>query len=126
MPRPRKPIDDSNVRRLAQRQCSNREIAAVVGVNHLTIARRYGPQLDDWRHEGVSKLRDVLYDLAMMGNPKMVEIALDRYIGPVQKKISIDLKDLTPIQKREFLHALVMDPELDAPDEPVLLGSGQG
>lgn len=55
--RPKKEIDEAEVRRLCEIQCTDEEIAAFFDVHVNTIQNRFCGQLYGWRYFGHSSLR---------------------------------------------------------------------
>lgn len=83
--RPQAEIDEGMVKKLCEIQCTNREIAAVLGVDVSTIERRFAGQLHGWRYFGHSSLRraqwrKALYDDAE-GDTTMLKHLGKVYLG---------------------------------------------
>lgn len=72
MARPEKDVDEKVVLALAQRHCSVREIAAVVGVSEDTLYRRYAAVIKKGRADARWRLRDRQWQSAMAGNTTML------------------------------------------------------
>jgi len=82
MGRPKKVIDEALVERLANAQCSNRQIAGRVGVNDKTIADRFSGQLASWRECGKTHLTEAMWDKAIEGKDGKMQIHLAKqYLG---------------------------------------------
>lgn len=64
--RPRKEIDWELVKRLSMIQCTTREIAAIIGVDHSTLVKRseFSPIHEKGKEEGKASLRRKQYALA--------------------------------------------------------------
>lgn len=97
MGRPKKDIDPEIVERLAQRFCSVRTIAAVVGCDEKTIRTRFPAELAKGREEGKSKLREWQWKAAENGNTTM-QIWLGKQVlgqtdkREITKKITADIR----------------------------------
>lgn len=83
--RPQAEIDEGMVKKLCEIQCTNREIASVIGVDVSTIERRFAGQLQGWRYFGHSSLRrgqwrKALYDDAE-GDTVMLKHLGKVYLG---------------------------------------------
>jgi len=83
--RPQAEIDEDMVKKLCEIQCTNREIASVIGVDVSTIERRFAGQLQGWRFFGHSSLRrgqwrKALYDDAE-GDTVMLKHLGKVYLG---------------------------------------------
>ena len=59
--RPRKPIDSEQIQRLAELQCSAKEIAYVMGVSSDTIRRNHQADLEIGQAMGKIKLRRAMF-----------------------------------------------------------------
>lgn len=70
--RPPIDIDPNMVRRLAGIGCKVTEIAAVLGVSHDVLDRRFKDEIERGREEGHVSLRRKQWELAMSGNVPMV------------------------------------------------------
>jgi len=81
---------------LAEKQWDKHQIAAFFGVSHDTIHRRFASVIEEARHSGKAKLIDILWKRILEGkSDRLLEHALDRFVGPVQRKMSLELKDLS-------------------------------
>lgn len=72
MPKLRVKIEPGTVERLASINCSNAEIAAVIGCHVRTIERRYLDYVHRGREVGKSSLKRKMWDIAMSGNVPML------------------------------------------------------
>lgn len=81
MPRPRIKIDKEQVEKCAEKQWTNREIAAFFRVNEVTLWRRYAKEIDDARQRGLTKLRDLQWKRALEGSDRMIEHMSKHYLG---------------------------------------------
>ena len=68
MARPKKQIDETTVRRLAEIHCTVEEIASVVGCSKDTLERRFADIIDEGKAEGKSSLRRMQWEAAQKGN----------------------------------------------------------
>jgi hypothetical protein len=71
MARPRKPIDEDQVERLASLHCTTQEIATVFDCSTDTIERRFAATLAKGRAEGKISLRRAQFRAALKGNVTM-------------------------------------------------------
>lgn len=72
MPRPKAQIDENEVALLAYEGASNRDIAALLGVDHQTIANRFSPLLGKKRAERRLALRQMQWAKAEAGDSTML------------------------------------------------------
>lgn len=70
--RPKLAIDGEVVQRLASMQCTNTEIAAVLGCSRSLIEKRFRKELDVGAEQGRAKLRRVQWRKAMKGDTTML------------------------------------------------------
>ena len=85
MARPKKQIDREIVQRLAERQASNRMIAAVVGCSARTLARRFGRHLPLWRECGKTRIIDKQWEAMEKGNIVMLIWLGKQHLGQKDK-----------------------------------------
>lgn len=81
MARPRKNIDPDQVRRLAMINCSNAEIASVVGCSTDTIERRFAAVIKEGREQGRSSLKRMMWEAAQKGNISMMIFLSKQMLG---------------------------------------------
>lgn len=86
MARPIKKVDAEQVKKLAAIQCSNAEIAAVVGVNVRTIERRFAAAIKEGRENGKCSLKRKQYEIAMKGNVGMLIWLGKQYLDQKDKR----------------------------------------
>lgn len=86
MARPRKQIDQGVVERLANRQASDRMIAAVVGCSARTLKRRFGRHLPLWRECGKTKIINAQWDAMERGNIVAAIFLGKQYLGQADKQ----------------------------------------
>jgi hypothetical protein len=86
MARPRSEIDREKVKRLAAIDCTNAEIAAVMGVSINTLERRCRQEIADGRERGKASIRRKQFKLAMEGNPAMLIWLGKQRLGQADKQ----------------------------------------
>jgi hypothetical protein len=72
MARPRKPVDEALLRKLAVIHCNQDEMASVLGVSVDTLQRRFAAQIKDGRAEGKMSLRRKMWEMALNGNVSLL------------------------------------------------------
>jgi hypothetical protein len=70
--KPKKDIDEAVVSDLAYRGASNRDIGAILGCDHVTIASRFSPILTKRRAERRMSIRDAQNAALQAGNTAML------------------------------------------------------
>lgn len=85
MARPRKQIDQAIVERLANRQASDRMIAAVVGCSARTLKRRFGRHLPLWRECGKTLIINAQWEAMERGNVIAAIFLGKQYLGQSEK-----------------------------------------
>lgn len=86
MARPRLEIDTDQVTKLAALDCTNAEIAAVVGISIGTLERRCRQEIADGREQGKASLRRKQWEIAMKGNPTMLIWLGKQRLGQTDKQ----------------------------------------
>lgn len=76
-----KTIDRDLVFRLACIQCSDQEIAEVVGTSVATLRRRFAKILEQGKQEGRQSLRRAMYEKAMNGDSRLQIFLSKQYLG---------------------------------------------
>ena len=76
-----KTVDRDLVFRLACIQCSDQEIAEVVGVSVDTLRRRFLKILEQGKQEGRQSLRRAMYEKAMNGDSRLQIFLSKQYLG---------------------------------------------
>lgn len=112
--RPEAEINVNQVIKLAEKLWTDEQIGAFVGVHGTTIRRRFAEELDAARHRGKAILTDQLWHRINAGSDRVLIHAMDRYIGPVEKKVSVNInsvKNLTDEEKKQVLREIVNDIE---------------
>jgi DNA-directed RNA polymerase specialized sigma24 family protein len=105
MARPKKPIDEEQLIKCAEKQWTTREIAAFFRVSTDTIERRYAAQVEEARQSGRAKLRDLQWARAINGSDTMLKHMSEHYLDQHSKsRISIeDAWDSLPSEKKAVL-----------------------
>jgi hypothetical protein len=112
MARPPKPIDPEQVRKLAEKQWSDAQIAAVVGIHQTNLRKRFAIIIDEGRHSGKAKLIDILWQRAVIDkSDRMLEHALNRFLGPIPTKVQFEPEELIEANK-----AAIAAASKDTPD----------
>jgi|ERR1700676_970652 len=110
MAAPRKPIDPAHVvKELAKVQHTDTYIASVLGVHPSTIGRTYAKEVALGKAEGIAELQELLMKRVRDGSEKLLCYAMDRYMGPVTQKYTIDTSKLPVEEKKEVLRSLVSE-----------------
>ena len=76
-----KTIDRELVYRMACIQCSDQEIAEVVGTTVQTLRKRFQKILDKGKQEGRKSLRRAMYEKAMNGDSRLQIFLSKQYLG---------------------------------------------
>lgn len=76
-----KTIDRDLVYRLACIQCTDEEIAEVVGTNANTLRKRFGTLLDKGKQEGRKSLRRAMWEKAVNGDTRVQIFLSKQYLG---------------------------------------------
>lgn len=93
MARPKKDIDLEQLRKCAERQWTNSEIAAFFRVDRTTIERRFSAVIEEARHSGCAKLRDLQWKKAEHGSDRMLIHMSEHYLRQHQN-MKIDLSKI--------------------------------
>ncbi len=70
--RPQKPIDEKVLANLSQINCTQEEIASILGISARTLQRRYADLIEINKNKGKASLRKRMYEKAMKGNDKLM------------------------------------------------------
>lgn len=89
MARPRKIIDIEQLRNLAAKQWSVDEIANHFKVGRDVIYRRFATIIEEARHGGLAKLRDLQWSQAVKGDTSMIKHMSEHYLGQHTKRIHV-------------------------------------
>lgn len=81
MPKPKLKIDAEQVKKLAAKQWTYREIAAFFNTSEATICRRFVTQISLGRASGTSLLRDMLWRRAQEGSDRVLLLLAKEYLG---------------------------------------------
>ena len=87
--RPKKVLDEEQIRELAQIQCTDTEIAAVMRVSVDTIQRNYAVLVKEGREQGKKSLRRAQFQKALEGNPAML-IWLGKFYLSQKEEITLN------------------------------------
>lgn len=79
MARPKKPIDQEQLEKLAEKQWSIEQIAAFFRVSRDTIERRYAAKIAEAKQRGGAKLLDLAWKRVLGGSDKMLLAMLEKY-----------------------------------------------
>jgi hypothetical protein len=74
-------LDDQQIKKLAEIQCTMAEIASVMGCSVDTLERRYRTTIETGKNCGHASLRRMQYKKAMEGNPSMLIWLGKIYLG---------------------------------------------
>lgn len=103
--RPRKKIDENQVRILASMQCTQEEIASVMGCSVDTLARRFADTIKEGQLEGRASLRRYQWAGAKKGSPAMLIWLGKQMLGQKDQVESTERVEFTGLKWR------VVDPE---------------
>lgn len=105
MARPRKQINEEQLRKCAEKLWSITELAAFFNVSTDTLHRRYAAIIEDARQNGKAKLRDFQWKRVMEGSDTILKHMSEHYLDQHSKsKISIeDAWDSLPAEKKTAL-----------------------
>ena len=70
--RPQKAIDEKVLANLSQINCTQEEIASILGISARTLQRRYADLIEINKNKGKASLRKRMYEKAMKGNDKLM------------------------------------------------------
>jgi len=112
MGRPKKELDEEQIRELASIQCTNGEIAAVMRCNVDTLHDRFSDVIKDAREAGKTSLRRAQFKKAMEGNPALLIWLGKFYLGQKEEinftsnepdvKALLEKWDITVKKKSDF------------------------
>ena len=78
--RPQKPIDEKVLANLSQINCTQEEIASILGISARTLQRRYADLIEVNKNKGKASLRKRMYEKAMKGNDKLMIWLIKQYL----------------------------------------------
>lgn len=90
-----KTIDRDLVYRLACIQCSDQEIAEVVGTTVTTLRKRFNSLLEKGKETGRQSLRRAMWEKAMNGDTRIQIFLSKQYLG--MKDAPEDTQNTTPL-----------------------------
>ena len=79
--RPQKPIDEKVLANLSQINCTQEEIASILGISARTLQRRYADLIEVNKNKGKASLRKKMYEKAMKGNDKLMIWLSKQYLN---------------------------------------------
>ena len=79
--RPQKPIDEKVLANLSQINCTQQEIASILGISARTLQRRYADLIEINKNKGKASLRKRMYEKAMKGNDKLMIWLSKQYLN---------------------------------------------
>ena len=79
--RPQKPIDEKVLANLSQINCTQEEIASILGISARTLQRRYADLIEINKNKGKASLRKRMYEKAMKGNDKLMIWLSKQYLN---------------------------------------------
>lgn len=77
----KKQVDRELIRKLANIQCTNGEIAEVVGISEAALKRRFSKLIDSARQEGRQSLRRAQWQKAHDGDTRLMIFLGKQYLG---------------------------------------------
>lgn len=94
--RPRIKLDEEKLKKCAEKQWTDAELAAFFECSIDTLHRNYADLIDTSRANGKAKLRDLIWQRAIAGSDRMLEHAANRFLGKIAEEIKHDGKiDIT-------------------------------
>ena len=79
--RPQKPIDEKVLANLSQINCTQEEIASILGISARTLQRRYADLIEVNKNKGKASLRKRMYEKALKGNDKLMIWLSKQYLN---------------------------------------------
>ena len=99
-------LDEGQIKKLAEIQCTMAEMASVMGCSVDTLERRYKTVIDDGRNHGKASLRRMQYKKALEGNPSMLiwlgKIYLGQREGVPETTFEPDVRKLMAGLEKEY------------------------
>ena len=103
MARPKFQIDIEQVKKLAERQWSDEQIAGFIGCDRRTLERRFSQELAAARQSGRAKLIDVLWQRGVKDKSDRILTHLaDRFLGAIPKKIEITREQAIEVLEKDL------------------------
>lgn len=100
--RPKKELDERQIRELARIHCTMEEIAAVMGCSVDTLERRFADTIKEERNFGKSSLRRWQFKAASGGNSALLIWLGKQYLGQRDKEdIDLNSKDIKIVISKE-------------------------
>ena len=82
----KKIVDEKLIQRLAEIQCTQKEIAFALEVSEAYISTRFSDKIADWREAGKASLRRKQWEKAMDGHVGMLIWLGKQYLGQSDKQ----------------------------------------
>ena len=79
--RPQKAIDEKVLANLSQINCTQEEIASILGISARTLQRRYADLIEVNKNKGKASLRKKMYEKAIKGNDKRLIWLSKQYLN---------------------------------------------
>lgn len=102
MGRPRIILDREKIRKCAEKQWTDEEIADFFDCSSDTLRRNYCEDLDRGRASGRAKLRDLIWSRAIAGSDRMLVHAANRFLGAIKHKIEITREQAIEFLEKEL------------------------
>lgn len=102
MARPRKKIDEEQLRRCSEKQWHITEIAAFFRVSTDTLHRRYAAIIEEARQNGKAKLRDLQWKRALEGSDTMIKHMSEHYLEQHSRQ-QVDLNKVPEEAIKDYL-----------------------
>jgi hypothetical protein len=93
--KPKKMVDRDLIAKLASIQCTNKEIAEVVGISETALTKRFGKIIDNNKQKGRQSLRRTQWQKAHDGDTRMMIFLGKQYLN--QKDNPEDGEDKAPL-----------------------------
>ena len=95
--RPQKPIDEKVLANLSQINCTQEEIASILGVSARTLQRRYADLIEVNKNKGKASLRKRMYEKAMKGNDKLMIWLSKQYLNMTDRIHNTNITEPLPL-----------------------------
>ena len=95
--RPQKPIDEKVLANLSQINCTQEEIASILGISARTLQRRYADLIEVNKNKGKASLRKRMYEKAMKGNDKLLIWLSKNMLGMSERIHSTNVTEPLPL-----------------------------
>ena len=95
--RPQKPIDEKVLANLSQINCTQEEIASILGISARTLQRRYADLIEVNKNKGKASLRKRMYEKAMKGNDKLMIWLSKQYLNMTDRIHNTNITEPLPL-----------------------------